>query len=63
MSLMPMLSKLRLIKDDYEVAMLRRAIDVTDKGIHAILKRMQPGQYEYWAGEAGKEYTAIFQMP
>lgn len=56
MSLMPMLSKLRLIKDDYEVAMLRRAIDVTDEGIHAILKQMQPGQYEYQM-EGLFEYT------
>lgn len=56
MSLMPMLSKLRLIKDDYEVAMLRRAIDITDEGIHAILKQMQPGQYEYQM-EGLFEYT------
>lgn len=56
MSLMPMLSELRLIKDDYEVAMLRRAIDVTDEGIHAILKQMQPGQYEYQM-EGLFEYT------
>lgn len=55
-SLMPILSQLRLIKDDYEVAMLRRAIDVTDKGIRAILKQMQPGQYEYQM-EGLFEYT------
>jgi Xaa-Pro aminopeptidase len=55
-SLMPILSEMRLIKDDYEVAMLRRAIDVTDKGIHAILKQMQPGQYEYQM-EGLFEYT------
>ncbi len=38
---------LRLIKDKWEVEQLRKAIDITGKGIVQIMKKAQPGMIEY----------------
>ena len=43
----PMISSLRMIKDEEEVALFRRAVDITDKGLRRILSTLAPGQMEY----------------
>lgn len=37
----------RLIKDDQEIAKIRHAIDITNKGLQFMLKNMKPQQFEY----------------
>ena len=52
----PMLAAMRMIKDEDEIACIREAIDVTDKGLRRILATLAPGQMEYQA-QAEFEYT------
>ena len=52
----PMLAAMRMIKDETEIACVREAIDVTDKGLRRILSTLAPGQMEYQA-QAEFEYT------
>lgn len=54
--LLPLLSKLRLVKEPEEIELMREAIDITNEGIRTILSHMTPDQYEYQA-EAIFEYT------
>lgn len=51
----PMLACLRMVKDESEVACLREAIDLTDKGLRRVLATLAPGQMEYQA-QAEFEY-------
>jgi len=50
-NLEPFLIQLRMVKREDELAMLDRAIELTDRGIRAMLRRLEPGQMEYevWA--------------
>ncbi|MDD4744061.1 MAG: M24 family metallopeptidase, partial [Eubacteriales bacterium] len=50
-NLEPLLVQLRMSKREDELAMLDRAIALTDRGIRAMLRRLEPGQMEYevWA--------------
>ncbi len=43
----PVLAGLRLVKDDFEIAMLRRAIEITGAAQRAAMKAARPGMYEY----------------
>jgi Xaa-Pro aminopeptidase len=43
----PIITDLRAIKDQYELNLLRRAIDITCQAHIEVLKRAQPGMYEY----------------
>jgi Xaa-Pro aminopeptidase len=45
--LAPILHEMRVIKDDWEIAQLRRAIDVTALAQRRVLKTVAPGQKEY----------------
>ncbi len=52
----PSLAEMRVFKDDYEVGMLRKAVDITGKGIEEVLRVCRPGMYEFEI-EALLEYT------
>ncbi len=43
----PILHELRAIKSDIEVALIRQACTITEKGFRRILKYVKPGVYEY----------------
>ncbi|MEJ2339339.1 MAG: Xaa-Pro peptidase family protein [Gemmatimonadales bacterium] len=43
----PALARLRLVKDPFEIEMLRRAIAITDGAHVAALRTARPGMYEY----------------
>jgi len=51
----PLLAGLRLVKDDFEVRMLRDAVSITGAGIRRALRRAEPGDWEYEI-EAEVEY-------
>jgi len=52
----PMLAAMRMVKDEEEIACIRKAIDLTDKGLRRILQTLKPGMMEYQA-QAEFEYT------
>lgn len=52
----PILSGMRMRKDEVEVALTREAIALTDKGLRRILSTIAPGQMEYQA-QAEFEYA------
>ncbi|MCU0458753.1 MAG: aminopeptidase P family protein [Bacteroidales bacterium] len=52
----PSLAEMRVIKDDYEVRMLQKAVDITGKGISEVLVACRPGMYEFEV-EALLEYV------
>lgn len=43
----PLVASLRRVKDDEEIAAIRRAIDCTKKGLEQVLSTLHPGMYEY----------------
>ena len=45
-SLNSIISDLRIIKQPIEIKMIRRALQITEKGFRAILKNMKPSMYE-----------------
>jgi Xaa-Pro aminopeptidase len=45
--LAPLLRKLRAVKSPAEVALLRRAVDITDAGLRRMLSILRPGVMEY----------------
>jgi Xaa-Pro aminopeptidase len=52
----PVIAQLRLVKDEFELRMLQRAIDITAAAQRAAMRRAGPGMYEYEI-EAVIEYT------
>ncbi|MBP3656967.1 MAG: aminopeptidase P family protein [Clostridia bacterium] len=52
----PMLAAMRMVKDEAEIETIRRAIDLTDKGLRRVLSVLAPGQMEYQA-QAEFEYA------
>ena len=52
----PIISGMRMCKDETEVAIIREAIELTDKGLRRILETLEPGQMEYQA-QAEFEYA------
>jgi len=55
--LAPLLRRLRAVKSPAEVALLRRAVDITDAGLRRVLSALRPGVMEY---ELEAELTAEF---
>ncbi|KPV42845.1 aminopeptidase P family protein [Alicyclobacillus ferrooxydans] len=43
----PLICELRAVKSEEEVAQIRRAIEITNDGIHSMLKNVHPGMMEY----------------
>ncbi|MBL6964870.1 MAG: aminopeptidase P N-terminal domain-containing protein [Bacteroidetes bacterium] len=43
----PLLTKLRLIKSDEEIALLQKAIDITNKAFRRVLNTTKPGKFEF----------------
>ena len=52
----PVMAQLRLVKDEFELQMLQRAIDITAAAQRAAMRTMRPGMYEYET-EAVIEYN------
>ena len=52
----PILARMRMVKDEGEVALIREAIALTDKGLRRVLATLRPGQMEYQA-QAEFEYA------
>lgn len=42
----PIITKMRLVKDDYEVTCIRQAINITKQGINSMMKAIKPGVNE-----------------
>jgi Xaa-Pro aminopeptidase len=55
-NLVPVLDSMRLVKDEVELASLRRAIEITAEAHKAAMRAARPGMYEYQL-EATIEYT------
>lgn len=51
----PVLARLRMVKDEGEIACLREAIALTDRGLRRVLATLAPGRMEYQA-QAEFEY-------
>ena len=43
----PIMSSLRSVKSQYEVDLLKKAVDITEKGFRRLLKFVKPGVWEY----------------
>lgn len=41
------LFRMRVVKSEAEIALLKKAIDVTNRGLHRIMRTVRPGMYEY----------------
>ena len=56
--LAPLLRRLRAVKSPAEVALLKRAVDITDAGLRRLLAALEPGVMEYeLEGELAREFT------
>ena len=56
--LAPLLRRLRAVKDDAEVDLIRRAVEITDAGLRALLGALRPGVKEYeLEAELAREFT------
>ena len=42
-----LMAKLRMIKSEYEIKMIRKAIELTKNGLTAVLSQLKPEDYEY----------------
>ena len=54
----PIVTAMRMVKDEDELALMNKAIECTDAGLKNVLKNLTPGQYEYQA-QADFEYTLM----
>lgn len=48
-SLWPLVSELRMRKDEDELALMRKALDITDRSLQRVLATLKPGMKEYQA--------------
>jgi len=56
--LAPLLRRLRAVKSPAEVALLKRAVDITDAGLRRLLAALEPGVMEYeLEAELAREFT------
>ena len=55
-SIHALIAGMRMVKDEEEVACIREAIELTDKGLRRVLSTLAPGQMEYQA-QAEFEYA------
>lgn len=46
-NIFPMVAKLRMVKEEQEVEAVKKAIEVTEKGLNHVLKILQPNMMEY----------------
>lgn len=46
-TLHPLVTKYRLFKEEFELDCMKQAIELTDKGLKAILNTLEPGKFEY----------------
>ena len=51
----PMLARMRMVKDEDEIAQVKKAVELTDTGLRRMLSRLAPGMMEYQA-QAEFEY-------
>lgn len=58
--LWPLVAALRMYKDADEVALLRKAVAITNEGLQNVLRTLRPGQKEYQA-QAAFEYMIQMQ--
>lgn len=58
-NLWPMVSKLRMRKDEEEVQLMKRAIDITNQSLQHVMKTLKPGMKEYQA-QANYEYMVHY---
>ena len=58
-NLWPMVSKLRMRKDEEEVQLMERAIDITNQSLQHVMKTLKPGMMEYQA-QANYEYMVHY---
>lgn len=58
-NLWPMVSKLRMRKDEEEVQLMERAIDITNHSLQHVMKTLKPGMKEYQA-QANYEYMVHY---
>ncbi|MCI5483827.1 MAG: aminopeptidase P N-terminal domain-containing protein [Clostridiales bacterium] len=58
-NLWPMVSKLRMRKDEEEVQLMERAIDITNQSLQHVMKTLKPGMKEYQA-QANYEYMVHY---
>ena len=54
-NLWAMVSRMRMQKDEEEIALISKAIDITDQGLKRLMKNLKPGTMEYQA-QAEYEY-------
>ena len=52
----PILARMRMVKDESEIALIRKAVELTDAGLRHMLARLRSGQMEYQA-QAEFEYA------
>lgn len=55
--LAPIINKLRMIKSKYEIELIKKAVELTEKGFRRVLKTIRPGMMEY---EIEAEYAYEF---
>lgn len=58
-NLWPMVSKLRMRKDEEEVQLMEQAIDITNQSLQHVMKTLKPGMKEYQA-QANYEYMVHY---
>ncbi len=66
-NLFPMVAELRTVKDNDEIELIKKAIEITDKGLQNVMKNLKPGMKEYQAqadfeyiiARNGSEHTAF----
>lgn len=46
-NLKPLITRLRMVKSEYEIDCLKKAIERTNKGLNDLINYMRPGMYEY----------------
>ncbi|MGB9696317.1 MAG: aminopeptidase P family protein [Ignavibacteria bacterium] len=55
--LAPIINRLRMTKSSYEIELIRKAVELTEKGFRRVLKTIRPGMMEY---EIEAEYAYEF---
>lgn len=57
MRLAPIINRLRMSKSEYEIELIKKAVELTEKGFRRVLKVIKPGMMEY---EVEAEYAYEF---
>lgn len=59
-NLYPLIGCLRMVKDGVEVSKVKKAVEMTNRGLQEVLKTLKPGLYEYQV-QATYEYSIKYQ--